>query len=121
MELERLPDELSVCRLPSITAADLTLDFYFLAKTDQELSLVCRTADVPENTTHRTDGWRGFRIRGTLDFSLIGVLSRLSGVLAENGIGLFAVSTYNTDYILVQAGDFGRATNVLAAAGYTVL
>lgn len=121
MELERLPDELTVCRLSSITAAVLALDFCFLGKTDQELSLVCRTSDVPENTTHRADGWRGFRIRGTLDFSLIGILSRLSGVLAENGIGLFAVSTYNTDYILVQAGDFERTMNVLAKAGYTVL
>ena len=54
-----------------------------------------------------------------LDFSLIGILARISGVLAENGIGIFAVSTYNTDYILVKAENYGRAMRALETAGYT--
>lgn len=97
-----------------------TLPAFYRAMTDEELSLVCRTEDVPEKTVERDDGWRGFRIEGVLDFSLVGILSKLSTILAENGIGIFAVSTYNTDYILVKAENFERAMAVLAAAGYEV-
>ncbi|MFR0557372.1 ACT domain-containing protein [Pseudoscardovia radai] len=121
MELERLADELTVCKVPSVESIDLTAGFYFIGKTDEEISLVCRTADTPASTTARDDGWRGFRIRGVLDFSLIGILSRLTGILADNGIGIFAVSTYNTDYILVKSDDFDRALDVLTQQGYTVI
>ena len=55
-----------------------------------------------------------------LDFSLIGILSKISGILADNKIGIFAVSTYNTDYILVKKENFDRAMQVLAEAGYEV-
>ena len=60
----------------------------------------------------------GFRIEGILDFSLTGILARISGILAEAGIGIFAVSTYNTDYILVKKENMRRAMEALAAAGY---
>jgi len=99
----------------------MSADFYFIGKTDEELSLVCRTEDTPARTTARDDGWRGFRIQGVLDFSLIGILSKLSGILAENKIGIFAVSTYNTDYILVKEENFEKALDILAAEGYTVV
>ena len=118
MELKRLPHDLTLCKLSRIEDADLSADFFFLGKTDEEISLVCRTEDVPENTSARDDGWRAFRIQGVLDFSLIGILSRLSAILAENGIGIFAVSTYNTDYILVKKENFDRAMEVLSEAGY---
>ena len=121
MELKVLEHSLSVCRVKDLKEIDLTADFYFIGRTDEELSLVCRTEDVPANTTDRDDGWRGFRIQGVLDFSLIGILSKLSGILAENRIGIFAVSTFNTDYILVKEENLDRALAVLAGAGYTVL
>ena len=121
MELMRLPHALTVCKVASIADIRMDADFYFIAKTDEELSLVCRTEDTPARTTARDDGWRAFRIQGVLDFSLIGILSRLTTLLAEAGIGIFAVSTYNTDYVLVKAGDFDRAMDALAAAGYMVL
>ncbi|MBR3244945.1 MAG: ACT domain-containing protein, partial [Parasporobacterium sp.] len=60
-------------------------------------------------------------IQGVLEFSLIGILSKLSGILAENNIGIFAVSTFNTDYILVKEENFERALTVLASEGYTVV
>ena len=121
MELERLPYRLSVCKVARLEQIDLNAGFYFLGKTDEELSLVCRTEDAPERTLARDDGWRGFRIRGVLDFSLIGVLAKLTGLLAEREIGLFAVSTYNTDYALVKEENFERAAAVLTAGGYTVV
>ena len=120
LKLETLPYELTVCKPASAEQIDLSMDFYFLGRTDEEISLVCRTEDTPAGTLAREDGWRGFRIEGTLDFSLVGILSKLSAVLAENGIGIFAVSTFNTDYILVKAEDLDRALAALAAAGYVV-
>ena len=120
MELKKLNDPLTVCKVKSVSDIDLTKDFYFIGKTDEEISLVCPTVDTPAETTARDDGWKGFRIQGMLDFSLIGILSKLSAVLAENAIGIFAVSTYNTDYILTKADNFDNALKVLADAGYEI-
>lgn len=121
MELKRLTYDLTVCKLPDTSSVDLEKEFYFIGKTDEEFSLVCRTEDTPAVTTERDDGWKGFRIEGVLDFSLIGILSKISGILAENRIGIFAVSTYNTDYILVKAENFEKAMSVLEDAGYKVV
>jgi len=121
MELKRIDYKLTVCKVTDISNINLDTDFYFIAKTDEELSLVCKTEDTPQSTLERDDGWRGFRIQGVLDFSLIGVLSKLSGILAEHKIGIFAVSTYNTDYILVKEANYERALSVLASEGYTVV
>ena len=121
MELKVLEHQLTVCKVAAVQDIDLSCDFYFIGRTDEELSLVCKTKDVPTHTLERNDGWRGFRIQGVLDFSLIGILSKLSSILAENGIGIFAVSTYNTDYILVKEEDFGRALGVLKLEGYSVV
>ena len=120
MKLKKLPWDLTVCRCSSVESVDLSADFFFVGKTDEEISLVCATASVPANTIAREDGWRGFRFEGVLDFSLTGILSKLSGILAENGIGIFAVSTYNTDYILVKAENFDRSLSVLESAGYEI-
>ena len=82
---------------------------------------MCKTEATPETTTESDDGWSGFRIQGVLDFSLIGILAELSNILAENKIGIFVVSTYNTDYILVKKENFERALTVLADAGYAIV
>ena len=121
MELKKLEYDLTVCKVEAITDIDLTTDFFFVGKTDDEISLVCKTDDSPVKTTERDDGWKGFRIQGILDFSLIGILSKLSGILAENNIGIFAVSTFNTDYILVKEENFERALSVLSEEGYTIV
>ena len=121
MELKKLEHNLTVCKVKDISDIDLTAEFFFIGKTDEELSLVCRTEDTPAGMIERDDGWKGFRIRGTLDFSLIGILSKLSGILADHQIGIFAVSTYNTDYILVKAENYDRALKVLASEGYTIV
>ena len=121
MELKKLPHELTVCKVASMADINLDSDFFFIGKTDEEISLVCLTSDAPAQTLEREDGWRGFRIEGVLDFSLIGILSRISGVLAESGIGIFAVSTYNTDYILVKSDNFNKAAEALTAAGYSII
>ena len=120
MELKKLGMDLTVCKVKSEAGYDLAKDFYFIGKTDEEYSLVCRTEDAPEETVEREDGWKGFRIQGVLDFSLIGILSKISGLLAENKIGIFAVSTYNTDYVLMKDENYERALKVLSDAGYEI-
>ena len=119
MQLKTLENNLTVCKVSSTAEIDLSKDFYFIGKTDEEISLVCKTEDTPADTIERDDGWRGFRIEGVLDFSLIGILSKISGILADNKIGIFAVSTYNTDYILVKEENYMKALTVLSENGYT--
>ncbi|MBO7425391.1 MAG: ACT domain-containing protein [Clostridiales bacterium] len=121
MRLKKLPYELTVCKVTDLSDIKLDGGFFFVGKTDEELSLVCETKDCPEKTVERDDGWMGFRIEGVLDFSLIGILSKISTILAENEIGIFAVSTYNTDYILVKEENFDRTLQVLAKEGYDIV
>ena len=120
MEIKKIHQDFSVCKVMDYSLVNLNAEYSFIGKTDEEKSLVCVTSDVPPNVIQRDDGWKGFRIQGTLDFSLIGILSKLSGILADHKIGIFAVSTYNTDYILVKEENFARALNALASEGYTV-
>lgn len=120
MRLKVLAQDFTVCKVADFTALDLSAAYTFAAATDEEKSLVCPTERVPALTLSRDDGWRGFRVEGVLDFSLIGILSRLSTLLAEAGIGIFAVSTYNTDYIFTKKRDFAKALAALSGAGYEI-
>lgn len=120
MKLIPIDADLSVCKVQDYSQVNLDASFCFTGNTDQERSLVCCTQDVPENTTARDDGWRAFRIEGVLGFSLIGILSKIAGVLADHKIGIFALSTYNTDYVLTKASQFEAALDALAAAGYEI-
>ena len=120
MTLQVLRAELSICRVGSAEELDLSRELYFIGRTDEEISLVCRSEDVPAAPLERSDGWRGFHIQGTLDFSLVGILSRILQVLAEEKISVFAVSTYNTDYVLVRQEVLKRALAALSAAGYQI-
>lgn len=121
MILEVLQPRFSVCKISDYSGIDLMQPFCFTGATDEENSLVCPEAFVPENTTEREDGWRGFRISGQLDFSLIGILARVSEILASNGIGIFAISTYNTDYIFTKEENFQRALKALENNEFTII
>lgn len=118
--LEILPVRFSVCKVKDLSGFDPETPFCFIGTTDAEKSLVCPTDRVPGHVTARDDGWRAFRIRGQLDFSLIGILSGISSVLAAAKIGIFAVSTFDTDYILVKERDLEEAETELLLAGYPV-
>jgi len=120
MKLKSLPFELTVCKVADVSAVDLSAGFYFIGRTDEEISLVCETSYVPSSAIARDDGWKAFRIEGVLDFSLIGILSKISSILAENKIGIFAVSTFNTDYILVKKENFEHALKALSDTGYEI-
>jgi hypothetical protein len=93
--------------------------FVSFTRTADELSVVCRGEVVPEGVRCER-GWRCLRVGGTLDFSLVGILALPVGPLAEAGVSVFAVSTFDTDYLLVKQADFQRAVDVLLTAGHTV-
>ncbi len=121
MRIVPLNEQFTVCQLDRETELDLEKEFYFVGKTRDEISLVCQTRDVPQNTLQREDGWRGFFVDGTLDFSLIGILAHISSLLAAEGISIFALSTFNTDYVLVKEQHFEKALSVLSEHGYTLV
>lgn len=121
MIIKKIDYDFSVCKVKDLSDVDLTREYCFIGKTDEECSLVCLTEYVPAQTMEREDGWRAFRMQGVLDFSLIGILAKISGLMADNGIGIFAISTYNTDYILTKKENYERALEVLAQAGYEIV
>lgn len=121
MVLEIIDLEFSICKVRDLAPEYLKAEFTFAARTGDEVSLVCQTEFVPSDAIERVDGWRAFRIQGVLDFSLIGVLAPIATVLAGAGIGIFAISTFNTDYILVKSVDFKRACASLVKDGYEIV
>ena len=120
IQLKVIDIEFSVCKVKDYSEINLNQEYVFTGSTDEERSLVCPVSLVPQNTIEREDGWRAFRIEGVLDFSLIGILSKISNLLAANKIGIFAISTFNTDYILTKKENFDKAIDVLKAEGYLV-
>ena len=121
MKIKKIPYDFSICKVTDYSKVNIAAEYCFTGKTDEENSLVCLTADVPDNTLERDDGWRAFRIQGVLDFSLVGILSEITGILAEDKIGIFAISTFNTDYILTKKEDYQKALDLLDAEGYKIL
>ena len=121
MELELFSGEFSVCKADDFRSIDLGSEPLFIGKTDGEISVVCRTCQIPREVSAREDGWRCFRIRGILDFSLVGIMSEISGALAGRGISVFAVSTFNTDYFLVKSENLEPALEALEAKGYAIV
>lgn len=121
MDIEKLKYKFSVCKVKYYPQDVLDGDFCFIGQTDEEKSLVCLSEKAPKNASEISDGWRAFRICGVLDFSLVGILAKISAILAEEKIGIFAVSTYNTDYVFVKEENFERGLAVLADRGYNVI
>jgi len=121
MQIHEIDGEFTVCKVKRLSDVDLSVPFIFCAVTDEEISLVCPTKYVPVLTMAREDGWKAFRIQGELDFGLIGILACMAGILAENGIPIYAVSTYNTDYVLVKSHNFHRAFALLQQNGYEIV
>ena len=121
MEIKKIRSDFSVCKVTDYSLVNLNAAYVFTGKTDGEKSLVCTTSDVPPNVLQRDDGWKAFRIQSVLDFSLIGILARIAGILADHGIPIFAISTYDTDYILVKQDHFQRASDALERSGYKMV
>lgn len=92
----------------------------FFSKTAEELSLVCPETDLPAAVLQCERGWRALKICDVLDFALVGILAKISSLLANAGISIFAVSTYNTDYILIKESHLQKAAAALRTNGYQI-
>lgn len=118
MEFELLKGRFAVCALtkPVLPQGE----FVSLTMSGGEVSLVCEEENAPSACKAEL-GWRALRVKGPLDFSLVGILAHISSVLAEAGVSLFAVSTYETDYVLIKEENATRAIEALKAKGHTVI
>ncbi len=123
LSMKLLNDVYAVARLDfnaSIPEWATKNGFYSITKTADELSIVCLETNIPTTILCERD-WRILKVLGPLDFSLVGILAGISTVLAHEGISIFAISTYDTDYILVQNKDISSTIKTLSAEGYTIL
>lgn len=115
LSLSVLPDRLAICRLEAgaeLPAWALGSGFRSITRTADETSVVCAEEAVPREVRAER-GWRALKVEGPLDFSITGVLASLASPLADAGVPVFAVSTYDTDYLLVKTADLERAVEVL--------
>ena len=119
MRLIALPYVLSVAKYDSLPSG--MVGWYSLSVTESEISLVAETAKLPTGYVAREDGWRALKVEGTLDFSLVGILASISAALAERGIPIFVLSTYDTDVILVKGDRLRDATAALESKGVTTI
>jgi len=120
LTLSLLSDTFAICRLEpdaDIPSWALAGDFYSITRTVEELSLVCLQEVVPEGT-RAEKGYRCLKVGGPLDFSLTGILSSLTIPLAQAGISVLAISTFDTDYLLVKEAQVDRAVQKLSQAGH---
>ena len=117
LSLSILPQKLAVCRLGKDARIPVWVEgdnFFSITKTDDELSIVCSENRVPDDIKAEK-GWQAFKVEGPLDFSLTGILASLANPLAEAGISIFAVSTFDTDYLLVKSDKLNEAVKVLSS------
>lgn len=120
MRIDVLPLEFTVCKLADFSEVDPDRPFTFTGRTDDERSLVCPAEDAPANALERVDGWIALRVSGQLDFSLVGVISEISSALADAGIPVFVISTFDTDYVLVRREHLDGAVRTLSDIGMDV-
>lgn len=123
LTLTLLAENFTIHRLTSnseIPSQVFAAPFYFIGKTIDELSLV-----LPQNITIASDkadlNWCALKVEGPLDFSLTGILSNIANILADNKISIFAISTFDTDYILVKEEKVTSAISALKSNGYQVI
>jgi hypothetical protein len=122
LHLSLLPDTFAVCRLDREAAIPdwaQAAGFMSVTRTADELSIVCAERHLPEGMD-RQGGWRVLKVAGPLDFSLTGILASITAPLAQAAIPVFAISTYETDYLLVKQDDLEQAAHVMSAHGHHV-
>lgn len=120
MQLEILSMVLAICRLEPknpIPSWAMHSEFFSIAKTSEELSIVCSQENVPEGVRIEK-GWRCLKVKGPLDFGLTGILASLANPLSAANISIFAISTFDTDYLLVKEETLEKTLQVLIQAGH---
>lgn len=123
LRLAVLPEKLAICRLEPHTTLPTwatVSTFFSITQTEDELSIVCPERNIPASVRCERS-WRALKIAGPLDFSLVGILAAIAAPLADAGISMFALSTYDTDYVLVKKEALEHAVAVLSKDGHHIL
>lgn len=123
LTLEVLSKTIGVCKLDTAQAVPTWAyqgEFFSITKTMEEISIVCSEENIPKDVLCERS-WKVFKVQGTLDFGLVGILAKITTALANAGLGIFAISTYNTDYILVKEKDLQCAITALRNDGHEII
>jgi len=121
MELQKVKGDFSICKVATIKQIDFSKELLFVAQTPDEISVVCESAYLPQECIEVENGWNVLKVSGMLDFGLIGIIAKISNILADAKISIFVVSTYNTDYILLKTESFEKGLQVLRQEGYVIV
>lgn len=123
LTLKLLAKTYAVCSLKKddeIPVWSMIGDFLSITRTEDELSIVCEEKHVPQGMIYE-GGWKILKVEGPLDFSLIGILAKISALMSKNNISIFVISTYDTDYILIKEGNINRAIEILKNENYNII
>lgn len=123
LTLKLLDETYGVCSLEKdseISPWIVEGNFLSITKTDEELSIVCEEKNISEGIKYE-GGWKILKIEGKLDFALVGILAKISNIMAENNISIFAISTYDTDYILIKLNNINKAVELLKKENYNII
>ncbi len=114
-----LPETYGIYRLPEHAPipTPMVSGFWAFSRAENEATVVCSVGGCP-HAEHKNEGWKALKLHGPFDFSLTGILANVSAILAQAGISIFALSTYDTDYVLIKEKDVTAATHALVAAGH---
>ncbi len=121
MKLKVIEQEFVICKVETLDEINVHDEYCFISKTDEEISLVCTTRYTPTRLLDIQKGYRGFRIEGTLDFNLIGIIAKITALLSLNEISVFTISTFNTDYFFVKNAKLGKTLDILKANNYEMI
>lgn len=123
LTMEVLPDKIGICKLAVNQEIPLWAfqgEFFSITKTTEELSVVCSEENIPGDVLCER-GWRALKLRGPFPFDLVGIVAQVSAAVARAGVGIFVISTYDTDYIRIKAKDLDPAVKALRNDGQRVI
>ncbi len=121
MDIKLINHEFVICKVETLDEINVHDEYCFISKTDEEISLICTLRYTPSRLIDIQRGYRGIRIEGILDFNAVGIIARLTGLLALNEISVIAVGTFNTDYIFIKNAKLGKALDILRANNYNII
>jgi hypothetical protein len=123
LSLKILPERMVVYRFDATAVLPdwiAEVGFYSITRTEEELTIVCPETHLAPGISSEA-GWRCFQVQELLDFSEIGIIFSLTRPLAENGVSVFVISTFNTDYLMVKDRDLAKAIDALTAEGHEII
>ncbi len=121
MNIKLIEQEFVISKVENLNEINVHDEFCFISKTDEEISLICTTRYVPNTCIDSQRGYRAIRFEGILNFNEVGIIARITSLLALNEISVITVGTFNTDYIFIKNAKLGKALDILKANNYNII